>query len=67
MGELSNAIAVWLREAEHSVQLKALKEVLKTMGSGNFENMTGTNSDSVNITELTVNKQLLLAVIQGEE
>lgn len=63
MGELSNAIAVWLREAEHSVQLNALKEVLKMMGNGNFENMMGTNSDSVNSTELTVNKQVLLAAI----
>lgn len=63
MADLSTAIALWLREAGHSVQLKALKEVLKTMGSGNFENMMGTNSDSVNSTELMINKQLLLAAI----
>ncbi|HBE21491.1 MAG TPA: hypothetical protein DEG17_09615 [Cyanobacteria bacterium UBA11149] len=55
VAELAFAIALWLREAGHSVQLNALKEFLKTM-----EN----EQDSVDTTELKINKQVLLEAIQ---
>jgi predicted transposase/invertase (TIGR01784 family) len=57
--DLSNALARWCSQQEHSAQLDALRQVLQSLSSANVELLLGTNPDTVQTPEYPLNKSAL--------
>ena len=57
--ELSQAIAQWSKQQEHSTQLDALRQVLQALSSATVEKLLGTNPDSVQTPDSPLNKLTL--------
>jgi hypothetical protein len=64
--DLSNGLARWYSEQEHSAQLEALRNVLQSLSSANVERLLGTNPDTVPSPSYPLNKSALQnAIFQG--
>lgn len=64
--DLSNALARWCSQQEHSAQLEALRNVLQPLSSANVERLLGTNPDTVPSPSYPLNKSALQnAIFQG--
>jgi predicted transposase/invertase (TIGR01784 family) len=57
--DLSQVIAQWSKQQEHSAQLDALRQVLQALSSATVEKLLGTNPDSVQTPDSPLNKLTL--------
>ena len=57
--DLSNALARWCSQQEHSAQLDALRQVFQSLSSATVEKLVGTNLDTVQTPEYPLNKSAL--------
>jgi len=64
--DLSNALARWCSQQEHSAQLEARRQVLQPLSSATVEFLLGTNPDTVPSPSYPLNKSALQnAIFQG--